>query len=52
VQTLADVRRLLGHGSVKTTSIYLDSDGERQETSSYVASAAGWRSTKTSTAEP
>ncbi len=29
--TLADVQRLLGHASVKTTSIYLASDEERQE---------------------
>jgi integrase/recombinase XerC len=29
--TLADVQRLLGHASVKTTSIYLASDEQRQE---------------------
>ena len=29
--TLADVQRLLGHASIKTTSIYLDSDEQRQE---------------------
>jgi site-specific recombinase XerD len=28
---LADVRTMLGHASVKTTSIYLASDAERQE---------------------
>jgi site-specific recombinase XerD len=28
--TLADVQRLLGHASIKTTSIYLDSDDQRQ----------------------
>ena len=29
--TIADVRTLLGHASVKTTSIYLASDAQRQE---------------------
>jgi site-specific recombinase XerC len=29
--TIADVQRLLGHASIKTTSIYLSSDGQRQE---------------------
>ncbi|MCA1694326.1 MAG: hypothetical protein LC749_06130 [Actinobacteria bacterium] len=29
--TLADVRLLLGHASVKTTSIYLATDEHRQE---------------------
>jgi site-specific recombinase XerD len=29
--TIADVQHLLGHASVKTTSIYLASDEQRQE---------------------
>ena len=29
--TIADVQRLLGHASVKSTSIYLASDQQRQE---------------------
>jgi len=28
---LADVRTMLGHASIKTTSIYLSSDAQRQE---------------------
>jgi len=37
--TIADVQRLLGHASIKTTSVYLASDQQRQEDVSPTATA-------------